>query len=144
MNKADWRLLEKIQAGSLSDDEAYLLEREEDAYALAQAGYILIIGPGKQGSPHEGKCCAIILKEGTDALEEYKEKQKEKKRDCNWNPCGCIGPLYFFYNVRPSHSKNAGRATVSSCEVKNPLRKNQSKSYGLISQWRFSSSSLKS
>ena len=58
MNKADWRLLEKIQAGSLSDDEAYLLEREEDAYALAQAGYILIIGPGKQGSPHEGKCCA--------------------------------------------------------------------------------------
>lgn len=80
MNKADWRLLEKIQAGSLSDDEAYLLEREEDAYALAQAGYILIIGPGKQGSPHEGKCCAIILKEGTDALEEYKEKQKEKKR----------------------------------------------------------------
>lgn len=80
MNKADWKLLEKIQAGSMSDDEAFLLEREEDAYALAQAGYILIIGPGKQGSPHEGKCCAIILKEGTDALEEYKEKQKEKKR----------------------------------------------------------------
>ena len=59
MNKAEWRLLEKIQAGSMSDDEAFLLEREEDAYALAQAGYILIIGPGKQGSPHEGKCCAI-------------------------------------------------------------------------------------